>query len=166
MKKEINYRVIRIFTTLLFLVISSILWKDSNNNMVTAKKFLENNQNEFVELTSGQNLFSSIPVSDEIGLSNSTYKFKIINTGNNESNISIIIINNLEENYIPYNMIRYQVKKNGEIYTKPAQINENGILFDDTVNNENIYEINFWVSESVSLKQIENKSFSIKIALL
>ena len=166
MEKELKKRITRIIIVLLFLIFSSVIWKDANNNMVNAKKYLENKKTSFIELSNGINIDNAYPVNDEIGSQGDSYKFKIINNDNKNKTITIGVINNLNNNFISYNNIRYQVIKNNEIFIKSQDLNNNGILFNDEITKENTYEIRFWINQNTPFDEILDKSFSIKIALL
>ncbi len=166
MEKELKKRITRIIIVLLFLIFSSVIWKDANNNMVNAKKYLENKKTSFIELSNGINIDNAYPVNDEIGSQGDSYKFKIINNDNKNKTITIGVINNLNDNFISYNNIRYQVIKNNEIFIKSQDLNNNGILFNDEITKENTYEIRFWINQNTPFDEILDKSFSIKIALL
>ena len=166
MEKELKKRITRIIIVLLFLIFSSVIWKDANNNMVNAKKYLENKKTSFIELSNGINIYNAYPVNDEIGSQGDSYKFKIINNDNKNKTITIGVINNLNDNFISYNNIRYQVIKNNKIFIKSQDLNNNGILFNDEITKENTYEIRFWINQNTPFDEILDKSFSIKIALL
>ncbi len=166
MEKELKKRITRIIIVLLFLIFSSVIWKDANNNMVNAKKYLENKKTSFIELSNGINIDNAYPVNDEIGSQGDSYKFKIINNDNKNKTITIGVINNLNDNFISYNNIRYQVIKNNKIFIKSQDLNNNGILFNDEITKENTYEIRFWINQNTPFDEILDKSFSIKIALL
>ena len=166
MEKELKKRITRIIIVLLFLIFSSVIWKDANNNMVNAKKYLENKKTSFIELSNGINIDNAYPVNDEIGSQGDSYKFKIINNNNKNKTITIGVINNLNDNFISYNNIRYQVIKNNKIFIKSQDLNNNGILFNDEITKENTYEIRFWINQNTPFDEILDKSFSIKIALL
>ena len=134
--------------------------------MVNAKKYLENKKTSFIELSNGINIDNAYPVNDEIGSQGDSYKFKIINNDNKNKTITIGVINNLNDNFISYNNIRYQVIKNNKIFIKSQDLNNNGILFNDEITKENTYEIRFWINQNTPFDEILDKSFSIKIALL
>lgn len=166
MKSEFLYRISRITITILFLIFSTYLWKDANIDMVNAREFENNLKNiSLVELSDGINMNNAYPTSDEIGSSNDGYKFKIINNGSNNESFIIKAENNLSEESISFNNIRYQIIKNGEVYIEAETLNDNGILFEDIVSEENTYELKFWISKDAGF-EILDKVFSVKIALL
>lgn len=167
MKNELKFRITRIIFILIFLVFSSILWKDTYNDNISAKNYLDSLSNtNFVELSNGINMTSAYPVNDNIGSRGESYKFKIINNGNDKEDITIVVLNSLDNDYISYDNIRYQVIKNNEVFIESKTLNNNGIMFYDSVNSENIYEVKFWIKEDASIYEIIDKSFRVKIALL
>lgn len=167
MEKELRFRITRIIFVLTYLILASMLWKNAYDNNVNAKDFLNNlSSTHFVELSDGINLTNAYPVSDEIGSTNESYKFKIINDDLSNKPITIIALNNLDNDYISFSNIRYQVIKNNEIFIESNTLNNEGIMFNDIVNNENIYEIKFWIDSNANIYDILDKSFSVKISIL
>lgn len=167
MEKELRFRIIRIIFVLTYLVFASILWKNAYDNNVNAKGYLDSvSSTHFVELSDGINLTNAYPVSDEIGSTNESYKFKIVNDDSSTKPITIIALNNLDNDYISFDNIRYQVIKNNEIFIESNTLNNEGIMFNDIVNDENTYEIKFWIDNNANMYDILDKSFSVKISVL
>lgn len=167
MKKELRFRIIRIIFVLSYLIFATIVWKNAYINNINVKNYLNNlNNTSLIELSNGININNAYPTSDEIGSTNESYKFKIINNNSNTKPITIVAINNLENDYISFNNIRYQVIKNNEIFIESKTLNDEGIMFNDIVNNEDTYEIKFWIDSKTSIYDILDKSFSVKISVL
>ncbi len=167
MKKELKFRITRIIIVSIFFICTTILWKNAYINNINAKNYLYDiSSTHFIELSDGINLNNAYPVSDEIGSMGDSYKFKIVNDNTYNKNITIVALSNLENDYISFNNIRYQVLKNNEIFIESNTLNNDGIMFNDTVSNENIYEVKFWIDSNTSIYDILDKSFSVKITVL
>lgn len=164
MKKEIIFRITRITITILFLIISTIFKQDISNVYASNINFLNNYKKiKIKELSKGINLQNAYPLSDNIGMSNDGYKFKI--EGPKDQRFTIYLNNeykNIEER-IPNKSIRYIILKDNEILINPTTLNSEGILFTDTIN-QSTYELKMWISED-STNEVFGKYFLGKIAL-
>lgn len=164
MKKEIIFRITRITITILFLIISTIFKQDISNVYASNINFLNNYKKiKIKELSKGINLQNAYPLSDNIGMSNDGYKFKI--EGPKDQRFTIYLNNeykNIEER-IPNKSIRYIILKDNEILINPTTLNSEGILFTDTIN-QSTYELKMWISEDAT-NEVFGKYFLGKIAL-
>lgn len=164
MKKEIIFRITRITITILFLIISTIFKQDISNVYASNINFLNDHKKiKIKELSKGINLQNAYPLSDNIGMSNDGYKFKI--EGPKDQRFTIYLNNeykNIEER-IPNKSIRYIILKDNEILINPTTLNSEGILFTDTIN-QSTYELKMWISEDAT-NEVFGKYFLGKIAL-
>lgn len=164
MKKEIIFRITRITITIIFLIISTIFKQDISNVYASNINFLNNYKKiKIKELSKGINLQNAYPLSDNIGMSNDGYKFKI--EGPKDQRFTIYLNNeykNIEER-IPNKSIRYIILKDNEILINPTTLNSEGILFTDTIN-QSTYELKMWISEDAT-NEVFGKYFLGKIAL-
>ncbi len=164
MKKEIIFRITRITITIIFLIISTIFKQDISNVYASNINFLNDYKKiKIKELSKGINLQNAYPLSDNIGMSNDGYKFKI--EGPKDQRFTIYLNNeykNIEER-IPNKSIRYIILKDNEILINPITLNSEGILFTDTIN-QSTYELKMWISEDAT-NEVFGKYFLGKIAL-
>ena len=167
MNKEVKFRIKRIISVSIFLIVATILWMDTNK--VNSKSLaLYNNMGKlnFVELSDGVNLQNAQPVDDEQGLLNDSYKFAIVNHNNTNESYAVYFINELDDGVkqLPYSCIRYQVVKNNQVFIPATTLMDDGKLFTDNVMIENNYELKFWISNSCG-NEIMGSSFNAKVAL-
>ena len=164
MKKEIIFRITRITITILFLIISTIFKQDISNVYASNINFLNDYKKiKIKELSKGINLQNAYPLSDNIGMLNDGYKFKI--EGQKDQRFTIYLNNeykNIEER-IPNKSIRYIILKDNEILINPTTLNSEGILFTDTID-QSTYELKMWISEDAT-NEVFGKYFLGKIAL-
>lgn len=164
MKKEIIFRITRITITILFLIISTIFKQDISNVYASNINFLNDYKKiKIKELSKGINLQEAYPLSDNIGMLNDGYKFKI--EGQKDQRFTIYLNNeykNIEER-IPNKSIRYIILKDNEILINPTTLNSEGILFTDTID-QSTYELKMWISEDAT-NDVFGKYFLGKIAL-
>lgn len=164
MKKEIIFRITRITITILFLIISTIFKQDISNVYASNINFLNDYKKiKIKELSKGINLQNAYPLSDNIGMLNDGYKFKI--EGQKDQRFTIYLNNeykNIEER-IPNKSIRYIILKDNEILINPTTLNSEGILFTDTID-QSTYELKMWISEDAT-NDVFGKYFLGKIAL-
>lgn len=164
MKKEIIFRITRITITILFLIISTIFKQDISNVYASNINFLNDYKKiKIKELSKGINLQEAYPLSDNIGMLNDGYKFKI--EGQKDQRFTIYLNNeykNIEER-IPNKSIRYIILKDNEILINPTTLNSEGILFTDTID-QSTYELKMWISEDAT-NEVFGKYFLGKIAL-
>ena len=164
MKKEIIFRITRITITILFLIISTIFKQDISNVYASNINFLNNYKKiKIKELSKGINLQNAYPLSDNIGMLNDGYKFKI--EGQKDQRFTIYLNNeykNIEER-IPNKSIRYIILKDNENLIKHTTLNSEGILFTDTID-QSTYELKMWISEDAT-NEVFGKYFLGKIAL-
>ena len=169
MKREILYRSIRIFVLLLFVFITYILRLDLDTAYASSIDFLNSykNQVELVDLSDGINLVNAYPVKDEVGLRNDGFKFKVINNTDNARLVRIYFNNTYEvvDERLDYSNLRYIVYKNGEVFKNCSTLNDEGILFEDTILEESDYEVKFWISYDSGF-EILDKKFVGKITLI
>lgn len=164
MKKEITFRIIRITITILFLIISTIFKQTISNVYASNINFLNDYKKiKIKELSKGINLQDAYPLSDNIGILNDGYKFKI--EGPQDKKITIYFNNEYKDisERIPNKSIRYAILKDDQIFINPTTLNSEGILFTDTIN-KSTYELKIWISEDAS-NEVFGKYFLGKIAL-
>ncbi len=167
MNKEVKFRLKRIISVSIFLIVATILWMDTNKvNGESLALYNDMNQLNFVELSNGVNLQNAYPVKDEQGLLNDSYNFAIVNNNNMNESYTIYFDNQLDDTVkqLPYSCIRYQVVKNNEIFISATTLNSDGVLFTDNVVTENDYELKFWINNSCG-NEVMGSSFNAKVAL-
>ncbi len=118
------------------------------------------------------NLENIKPISDEEGMKNSAYNFKITNTGNIDASYILKLEDDNQTDFkdqlIP-SQIKYSLKENDDTWTAPALLSSlpNLILKENSKlkAGESIsYSIKLWVDENVG-NEGQNKTFAAKIAI-
>ena len=102
-----------------------------------------------------------------MGKENEGYVFKIVNNGETSKEFKIEFINTVEdeEKKLDAKFIRYQIIKNNEVFIDAENIPTDGILFTDSVEDENTYELKLWIDYDAT-HEILGKYFSSKIAVI
>lgn len=170
MKREIAYRLLRILTVIIFLIVASSFRSVVHESYEDASKIREGlgANLQIAQISSAINQKNSMPVNDEVGSKKEGYKFKVTNTSSKSKEFTFALIDDSskEDEKLPYQNIRYQIIKDGKVVITD-NINENGYLYKDSLDGktECIYEVKFWIDID-SGEEIFGKRFSSKIALI
>lgn len=117
-------------------------------------------------------LTNSIPVSDQKGLTNKPYVFKVKNSGTISANYRLSLINdndfykldNCAGSKLDWSNIKYSFQKNNEVATKGILKDTNGILNLGTIepNQIDTYKLILWINSDAT-NEIMNQHFHGKI---
>lgn len=118
------------------------------------------------------NLVSAVPMYDDKGKKLEPFSFKIINYENKNISYRVSIADDdvdyqkdgCTNNKIPWNKIKYQLVKNGNILGVGYLSDNSGIIDDDFIasKSSNEYSLNLWIDSNAS-NEIMGKHFHGKI---
>ena len=169
MKKEFLYRISRISILILFILLTYILRLDLDKAYASSIDFFNSYKNEveLIELSDGINLENAYPVKDEIGLNYDGYTFKVVNNTGYDRLIRVYFNNTYDiiEDRLNYSNLRYIIYKNGEIFKDCSTLDSKGFLFEDSILEDVVYEVKFWISYDSGF-EILDKKFVGKITLI
>lgn len=148
-KRDLVFRII--FLTL-FLIFSTIfIYIPKREEYAGALVYLSSmDLISIEEVTDGIIFTYPYPVNDEIGMTGEDTIFKVKNYDNKDIKYKIKIETfekNKEIDYVDINCLKYSYRINDSDYTKPLNINDNGILDIRTIskNKTNTYYFKFWI---------------------
>ena len=139
-KKEKIFLMTRIIITILFLTFSSYIWFNLKDFTVYKTNTREN------IIVSENITFSSLKqVSDNDVLKIEEYNFQIENKAVNNQNIKITIVQDVIQNNISNNYLKYIIN-DGEIHS----LNMDGIVYIDNIEKEEVKDISLkiWISDT------------------
>ena len=163
MKREVIFRLFRIFLVIVFVAVLSY-FRDNISESYEIRDSL--GKNIVVDYLSDKVDSSKKPCSDEDGEKSDGYLIKVSNKNSNDESISFVL-DELKNDYgYGYGYLKYEILKNDEV-VKVGNVESNLVLFDDFLkeNSYDIYEIKFWVDEDAPSSVI-GKNFSFKITLI
>lgn len=155
--KEIKSHIMSIAFIIAFLLIGTIyIYYPNKENLLSSLIFLQNREKLYIEeLSEGIKLAEAYPISDEEGLTNDSYQFKIRNESNEDIHYQIIFKNQLEKiienNLSPLasKYLRYSVQEeNGNL--KIETLSEDEIIYDAIIsaNSEITFDFRVWLGEN------------------
>lgn len=172
LKKEIRSRLLSIATTLLFLFVMTWFWFGPQKELREAQTMMSNYQNALAlkEENSGIVLENAIPVADETGSRVEPYQFTVTNESTKPLKIGLYFMNDREAilkdgcEVLDNNYIRYTIAQDDVNYSKPRNLNVDGLMYVDTLeaNEQRTYQLKFWLDES-SGNEIMGKHFHAKV---
>lgn len=170
MKKKVT----SIMFVLLVFVGVSLLWFVPNLKSTYAKQTFYNdiNEVEFEDLSNGIYMENALPTHDVDGLKNPSYKFKIINKSDKVLNFTLFFLSDEEtikkENCIelPFENIRFSLKKNDEEFMVPSNVKQDGTMINDSLApyEERVYELKIWIDFEAG-NEIMNTHFHSKVGI-
>lgn len=116
------------------------------------------------ELSSGILLNDAYPTKDKYGKEQDGYKIKL--KTNIEVEITLAFENTLPKDLprLENNNLRYIILKNNEVYQECKELNNDGFLFKDKIEEDTVYEIRMWIKEDATIEAM-GKYFSGKIVV-
>ena len=151
--REIRGYIISILTTIIFFMISTIVWYKLHLNYENVQKTL-NNLNEIYVLEE-VTLSDLEKISDKKATNIKCYRLVLNNYDAVTKKISIKLIDDYYGDYnsnykIDNNYLRYMIKKDNGSYSNIRSLNMNGEIYIDNLesNTQSVYEIKVWVSNN------------------
>ena len=138
-----------------------------------------NDEKNMPEGTMAINLENAYPMTNEEGLEQTSYEFKIINDGTIDAYYKLKI-EALETTDLPVSTIRYNLIENNEPITIEPKLLSNTTTTKKTSNNNNLYQIdtdiikvgeektyklNIWIDYEATIEQAANKTFEGKLEI-
>ena len=105
------------------------------------------------ELSTGILLKNAIPTSDQKGLENEPYKFKVTNNTSKDITYQIVFYNNEEKalakgkEVLPNHYLRYNLVQNNNVVVEPINLSEDGVLYTTTITAKTtaVFEFKMWL---------------------
>ena len=154
-KKEVRKHILSIISVSLFLIIATtFVYIPKQENLLSSLAFLQNQQRFYMEeLSTGILLKNAIPTSDQKGLENEPYRFKVVNNSNKDITYTIVFYNNEEKavakgkEVLPNRYLRYNLVKDSNSVVEPTNLKEDGVLYTTTIkaNTTAVFEFKMWL---------------------
>ena len=151
--REIREYIISILMTIVFFMISTIVWYRLHLNYESVNNTLNNLSEVYV--LEDVTLSGLERISDKKASTLQSYRLVLNNEDDVIKKISIKLIDDYYEQYnsnykIDNNYLRYMIKKDNGSYSDIRSLNMNGDIYFDNLesNSESVYEIKVWVSDN------------------
>lgn len=172
--KEIRKLVFSIISVSLFLIVATtFVYIPKQENLLSSLAFLKNEKRFYMQdLSSGVLLKEAIPTSDNEGMKNDPYIFKITNNSSSKITYQIVFKNDKEKiekmgkEVLPNKYLRYSIKENNDNFIEPVNLTDDGIIYETVIDakSSTVFEFKMWLDYN-SDNGAMNKSFVGKIGI-
>jgi len=125
--------------------------------------------------SAGISLDNAVPVTDEVGLTNTPYKFTLENTGSLPMKYRIRVVEDTaaitadgcSSKKLDFAKLRFQIKKNSTAGSSLPLNNDSNYVIDEgtlAVNGKNTYELRLWIASTAG-NEVSGKHFHGKITV-
>ncbi len=153
--KEVRKIIISIISVFVFLIVTTtFIYLPKQEVLLSSLAFLQTEKRFYMEdLSNGILLKEAIPVSDSVGLTNDSYKFKVVNNSKSTITYRIIFKNNEEKikksgkQVLPNKYLRYAIKENDDDFSVPTNLDDSGIIYTAIIdaNSSTVFEFKMWL---------------------
>ena len=185
-KKDINKKIfshlMSIACIILFLVAATVyIYYPNKEQLLSSFAFLQTQEGFYIkEISSNSNLTAPYPVSDEEGMNNEAYQFKVVNNTNEEKHYQLIYKNQVDiikkRELLPLETkyLRYSINEENNKEMEPTTLSEDEVVYEAVIapNSESTFNFRIWLGENcdegtlgktyigqMELKEIESSKF-------
>lgn len=167
-KKDRRNTIFSLISTFLFLVVSTYCWyhyKTVQLDVVSLNRSFNQMYLSLEEVGDSVLMKEVYPESDEQGMKQNGYTFKIRNTKDMKVEYKLVFMTD-DSNTLDNKYIRYTYNVNGGDYHIPRNLGEDRLVIIDSISSDSVkvYNLKFWIDFNAG-NEIMNKSFSARIGV-